>query len=179
MGSNPELKLRPLLSVLQLCLHAPQWPALLGSCGLFTLVPLMRGLSLSLRLHVHPSRSRWGSIGSPRVGVMYKWLRAHEGMRAHESRKVGTYGASEGVGCSPLSSWRQRCSVCNLLSRPLSPFRAEGQWGLPPQRAPRPKLWASTLPAVSVGMTYVALWPPLLRYGGINHPVSGEGGRCC
>lgn len=76
---------------------------------------------------------------------------------------------------SPLLS-RQRCSVCNLLSRPFSPFRAEGQWGLPPQCAPRPKLWASTLPAVSVGMTYVVAWPLLLRYGGINHPVSGEVG---
>lgn len=69
--------------------------------------------------------------------------------------------------------------LCALLSRPLSPFPAEGQWGLPPQCAPRPKLWASTLPAVSVGMTYVVAWPLLLRYGGINHPVSGEGGRCC
>lgn len=24
-------------------------------------------------------------------------------------------------------------------------------------------------------MTYVAAWPLLLRYGGINHPVSGGG----
>lgn len=76
---------------------------------------------------------------------------------------------------SPLGDSTALCAIC--FPGPSPPFRAEGQWGLPPQRAPRPKLWASTLPAVSVGMTYVAAWPLLLRYGGINHPVSGGGSR--